>query len=43
MAFLEVAVLVIALIALGSLLLGAIRNVRGPRKGSYRTSWWGRK
>jgi hypothetical protein len=43
MLYLQGALLVIALIALGAVLLGAVKNARGPRKGKYRTSWFEKK
>ena len=43
MLYLQVLLLVIAFIALMAVLLGAIRNAHGPRKGKYRTSWFAKK
>jgi len=43
MLYLEGLFVVIAFIALASILIGAIKNVRGPRKGKYRYSWFEKK
>ncbi len=43
MLYLQGLLLIIALIALGAVLIGAIKNAHGPRKGKYRTSWFAKK
>ncbi|MFI5263045.1 MAG: hypothetical protein ACHQM6_00860 [Candidatus Kapaibacterium sp.] len=43
MQYLQAILIILALIALGAILIGAIRNVRGPHKGKYRTTWSERK
>jgi hypothetical protein len=43
MLYLQAILLLIALMALGAILFGAIKNARGPRKGKYRTSWFEKK
>jgi len=43
MLYIQAILLLIALGALGAVLIGAIKNVRGPRKGKYRTSWFEKK
>ncbi|MEP7234566.1 MAG: hypothetical protein ABI778_04645 [Ignavibacteriota bacterium] len=43
MQYLQVALLLLALLALGAILIGVVRNVRGPHKGKYQTTWSERK
>jgi len=43
MQYLQAGLLVLALIALGSILIGAVKNAHRPRKGKYRTSWFQKK
>ncbi len=43
MQYLQSILILLALVALGAIVIGAIRNVRGPHKGKYRTTWFERK
>jgi hypothetical protein len=43
MLYLQAGLLVIAGVALLAVLLGVVRNARGPRKGRYRYSWFEKK
>jgi hypothetical protein len=43
MQYLQGAIIILAVIALLAIVVGAIRNVHGPRKGKYRTSWFEKK
>jgi hypothetical protein len=43
MLYLQAGLLVIAAIALLAVLIGAVKNVHGPRKGKYRYSWFEKK
>lgn len=43
MLYIQGALLLAALIALLAIIAGAIKNVHGPRKGKYRTSWFERR
>jgi hypothetical protein len=43
MQYLQIGLILLALLALGAIVIGAIRNVRGGHKGKYRTTWSERK
>ena len=43
MQYLQGVIVLLAISALLAIVIGAIRNVHGPRKGKYRTSWFEKK